>query len=248
MSGPDASPRSLEGEDYTGATVWGVGFAGAEFEDVNFTGATMKRVWLRDVTVDGFVDRLVVNGVDVTEVVNAGDRWWPLRGMLRPTDGDGHRRAWVALQGAWTDLLDDATELGTSAMQASVDGEWSLCETLRHLVFVTDKWLFGPLTGAREFSSLGLSNTGSRDFPWPGVDPSVDPRPDEVIAQYRDRSHRVAEFLDTFEPSSLPAEVEILENGTMPATECLYAVFEEEFEHLRYATRDLARLREGSVR
>lgn len=249
MSGPDeSSPREIEGEDFAKATVWGVNFAGANFEDVNFTDATMKRVWLRNVTVDGFVERLVVNGVDVTDTVNAGDPWWPLRGMLRPSDGDGHRAAWVALRDAWSELIASAREVSTEAFGISVNGEWSLRDTLRHLVFVTDKWLFAPLIGATEFAPIGLSNSGSRDYPWPGVDKDADPDPNEVVAAYVERSRRVSEYLATFDPAGLPAEVEILENGTMPAAECLYAVFEEEFEHLRYATRDLSIVRQRTSR
>ena len=248
MSTPDeAMPHSIEGEDYARAIVWGVNFADAEFEDVNFTGATMKRVWLRNVSVDGFVDRLIVNGVDVTDAVNAGDPWWPLRGMLRPTDGDGHRAAWAALQEAWSALIEGARHTDPDVLRTSVNGEWSLRDTLRHLVFVTDKWLFSPLTGTTVFTAMGLSNTGSRDFPWPGIDNAADPDPSDVVATYTERSGRVADFLETFDPEGLPAEVEILENGVMPGAECLYAVFEEEFEHLRYATRDLALIREGLV-
>lgn len=240
MSEPGNSHRSIEGEDFGRATVWGVNFAGANFEDVNFTDATMSRVWLRNVSVDGFVEHLVVNGVDVTAVVNAGDPWWPLRGMLRPTDGDGHRAAWVALTSAWDAAIERAHRLGDDTMRVSVGGEWSFRDTLRHLVFVTDKWLFAPLAGATRFSSIGLSNTGSRDYPWPSVDRDANPDLGAVIGEYRARSQRVGEILETFDPASIPAEVEILENGTMPGAECFYAVFEEEFEHLRYATRDLA--------
>ena len=37
-------------------------------------------------------------------------------------------------------------------------------------------------------------------------------------------------------------EVEVLENGTVALIECFHTVFEEAFEHLRYALRDLAQL------
>jgi len=37
-------------------------------------------------------------------------------------------------------------------------------------------------------------------------------------------------------------EVEVLENGTVALIECFYTLFEESFEHLRYALRDLAQL------
>lgn len=206
----------------------------------------MRRVWLRDVSVDGFVEKLVVNGVDVTATVNAGDPWWPLRGMLRPSDAAGHRATWAALRDKWDGTLADFSAAGGDAPLASVGGEWSLRDTLRHLIFVTDKWLFAPLTGAASFTRLGLSNTGSKNFPWPGVDPHLDPTWDETLAAFNERCRRVAAFFDGFDPGSLPGEVEVLENGMVPGVECCYAVFEEEFEHLRYAVRDLDALRRGS--
>jgi len=74
----------FEGRDFTDAVFWGVDLTNAKLRDVNFTGARMKNVWLVDVDIDGLVDRLVVNGVDVTEFVNQHDPWFALRGMLRP--------------------------------------------------------------------------------------------------------------------------------------------------------------------
>ena len=244
MSDAEPSPpRSLEGEDFSGATVWGVSFADAEFEDVNFTGATMRRIWLRNVTIDGFVENLVVNGVDVTAAVNAGDTWWPLRGMLRPVSGPEYREVWSTLCARWDETIAAFESEGPDATTVSVAGEWSLRDTLRHLIFVTDKWLFAPLTAASTFAWLGKSNTGSKDFPWPGVDAAANPTWAETLQEYRHRCRRVTDFLDRFDPATVPAEVEVLENGTVPGIECCYAVFEEEFEHLRYAVRDLAVLR-----
>ncbi len=43
-------------------------------------------------------------------------------------------------------------------------------------------------------------------------------------------------------PAELRREVDVLENGATPVNECLFTVFEEEFEHNRYAVRDLAHL------
>ena len=40
----------------------------------------------------------------------------------------------------------------------------------------------------------------------------------------------------------MPETVEVLENGTVPTVMCFHVVLEEEFEHLRYALRDLATL------
>ena len=44
-------------------------------------------------------------------------------------------------------------------LDESVDGEWSFLETLRHLVFATDRWITGPvLDDADPFHRLGLPN------------------------------------------------------------------------------------------
>jgi hypothetical protein len=45
--------------------------------------------------------------------------------------------------------------------------------------------------------------------------------------------------------SDLDTTVEVLENGPNPIRECIYTVLEEEFEHNRYATRDLTELEGG---
>jgi len=50
--------------------------------------------------IHGFVERLIVNGVDVTDDVNANDPWQPLRGMLGPTNADALRDLSVLTLGA----------------------------------------------------------------------------------------------------------------------------------------------------
>jgi len=95
----------FEGRDFTDAVFWGVDLTNAKVRDVNFTGARMKNVWLVDVDIDGLVDRLVVNGVDVTEFVNKHDPWFALRGMLRPDSIAGLQAALDALDAAWAAFL-----------------------------------------------------------------------------------------------------------------------------------------------
>ena len=228
--------------DLAGSVFWGADLSGAQFRDVNFTGARMKSVWVVDVDIDGLVDRLVVNGVDVTEYVNAHDPWQPLRGMLRPTDVTGMRATWAQVELEWASSIARANQLTDAQRRQRVNDEWSFVETLRHLVFAIDKWFNVPLGGGGGFHAIGMPNTGSAGLPWPGLDPGADPTYDEVLAVRADRSKRFAEFLDTLTDGDLTRDVEIVENGTVPLNECLYTVFEEEFEHRRYALRDLALL------
>ncbi len=123
----------------------------------------------------------------------------------------------------------------------SVDGEWSFIETIRHLVFATDKWFTGPVLGG-SFHPIGLPNTGSIDFGWPGLDLSSDPDLDLAVDAWRDRSRRLTEHLAEIEAPALAVVVDVLENGPHAVHDCVGVVFEEHFQHLRYARRDLAQL------
>lgn len=234
--------EKFEGRDFTDAVFWGVDLTNATLRDVNFTGSRMKNVWLVDVDIDGLVDRLVVNGVDVTAYVNEHDSWYPLRGMLRPADIAGVRAALDALDAAWASTIHRARAFTDAQLHESVGGEWSFVETQQHLVFGVDKWFTAPLLGQATFHSIGLPNTGSRNFGWLGLDLDARPSLDEALAVRDEQSAQLRAYVDGLAVEEFAREVEVLENGTVPLIECLYTVFEESFEHLRYALRDLAQL------
>ena len=234
--------EEFEGRDLSEAVFWGVDLSKASFRDVNMTDVTMRNVWVVNVDIDGLVDRVKINGVDVTEYVNEHDPWYPLRAMLRPTDPDGMRAAWRALEEAWAATIGRARQLAEGQLHESVGGEWSFVQTLRHLAFAMDKWFSVPILGDAAFHPIGIPNSGSADFGWPGLDRDADPSLDEVLAVRAERSARLQAFLDSLTTADFTRHVEVLENGQAPVNECLYTVFEEEFEHNRYALRDLAHL------
>ena len=84
-------------DDLAGAVFWGANLRGARFRDVDLTGTRISHAWVVDVEIDALVERLVVNGVDVTDHVNAHDPWYPVRTMLRPADPAAMRATWAAL-------------------------------------------------------------------------------------------------------------------------------------------------------
>ncbi|MGE5212044.1 MAG: DinB family protein, partial [Acidobacteriota bacterium] len=90
--------------------------------------------------------------------------------------------------------------------------------------------------------AIGIPNSGSADFGWPGVDATVTPTLDDAAATWQERSRLLRQYLDDVEPAALTATVDVLENGTTAARDCIGVVFEEHFHHLRYALRDLDRL------
>jgi DinB superfamily/Pentapeptide repeats (8 copies) len=238
-------PEEFEG-DLTEAVFWGVDMSGARFRDVNFTGARISHAWVVDVDIDAFVDKLVVNGVDVTDYVNERDEWYPLRAMIRAFDPDGLRAGWAALEEAWAPTIARAQALGDEKAQESVNGEFSFVQTVRHLVMAIDKWFTSPILGEESFHPIGIPNTGSLDFPWPGLDYDLKPSLAEALAVRADRSQRFRAYLEDVDPTEFSREIEVLENGKVPLLECLQTVMEEEFWHNRYAQRDLAILEQGT--
>jgi hypothetical protein len=229
------------GGDLAGAVFWGADLTGARFRDVNLTDTTITHAWLVNVSIDALVDKVVINGVDVTDYVNERDPWYPLRAMIRPKDAPGMRAVWAALEDEWAKAIARAQALAGDAVDASVDGEWSFVQTIRHLVFAMDKWFTAPVLD-EGFHPIGLPNSGSVDFPWPDLDQQLTPSLSEALAARADRARRFRDHLDSVEASELSRSIDVLENGTVPLQECLYTVFEEEFWHLRYALRDLATL------
>ena len=232
--------EQFEDRDLSDSVFWGVRLQRCLVRDADLLGTRFFHTLWSDVSIDGVVDRLVVNGVDVTDYVNANDRWYPLRTRLEPDTSDALRASWAELQQEWADLLGWASRLGPGAALRSVNGEWCLRDTLRHLLFAMDKWFGGPLLCARSFTSFGLPNTGSQGGDWPGLDPAADPSFDEVLAARAEHAARFGAFIGSLDFADLPETVEVLENGTVPAVMCFHVVLEEEFEHLRYALRDLA--------
>ena len=233
-------PEEFEG-DLSNAEFWGADLSGARFRDVDLTGARISHAWLVDVDIDALVERVVINGVDVTAYVNERDPWYPLRAMLRASDPDGMRATWAALEAEWANTIALALALPPDALDESVGGEWSFVETLRHLVFAMAKWFTAPILG-EPFQPMGMPNTGSVDFPWPGLEADRAPSVSEVLAVRADRSARFRRHLESLTPADLTRPVDVLENGTHSVRECVGTVFEEEFWHNRYARRDLALL------
>ncbi len=233
-------PEEFEG-DLAGAVFWGADLTGARFRDVDLTGARLSHALVVDVEIDAFIDNVVINGVDVTAYVNERDQWYPLRSMLRPTTPDDMRATWAALEAEWATTVDHARSLPDHALHESVGGEWSFVQTVRHLVFATDKWFTAPIDGTA-FDPIGLPNIGSIEFPWPDLDLTRTPSSSEALSVWDGRSAKVRDYIDTVSATEFTRPVDVLENGAHPLNECLYTVFEEVFWHIRYARRDLAQL------
>ena len=140
----------------------GTDFSGTTLRDCLLRGTRFTNAWVQDVSITGVVLGLVVNGVDVTAYVESElDRQYPERAQARDAaTADELRAAWGRISELWSETVSRAERLPEAARFERVDGEWSIAETLRHLVFATDAWA-GRTILDREtpFHPYGLSHT-----------------------------------------------------------------------------------------
>lgn len=225
------------------------------FREVGFNRVRMRGVELADVEISGEIGRLVVNDVEVGPLVEAElDRRYPDRPAMRPTDADGFRHAWDVVERFWAETVERARRLPPALLCESVDGEWSFIDTLRHLTFASDCWVGRAILGdPAPWDPLGLPWGGMP--PTPGVpdDRTARPSLDTVLALRRDRMGTVRRLVDGLTDGSLAAMTEPVEGPgwprpeSRPVAQCLRTVLNEEWEHHRFAVRDLAVLEARST-
>lgn len=228
-------------------------FVDADLRGARFVRADLSGVVMREVNVDGAdIDApwlshggsMRVNGVDVIPLVEAElDRRFPGRADRRAEDPDGLRAAWAALERTWAGTLERVAAMPAGTVDVSVGGEWTFAETLRHLVLATDVWLGRAILEiAQPFHPVGRIGAGAEED---GFDMSVlttgTPSYAEVLEARAGRVTMVRDLLATVTAAELATT---RRNPWAPAYQettlsCLHVILEEEWEHHRYAVRDL---------
>ncbi len=242
----DISNSHFENASMRGAIFHRVDLSGAQFQAVDLSGAVMRGVDLVDVDISGEVDNLVINGVDVTPLIEAElDRREPNRVKMRPTDPDGFREAWHLLDQLWAGTNERARGFSAAQLNESVDGEWSFVETLRHLVFATDSWVRRAILGdPAPWAALGLPFSEWPDGPEFSRALDAHPTLDEVLELRRDRTATVREYLARLTNETLDSRTTPVEGPGWPPPKsyavrsCLLTVLNEEWQHRLYAERD----------
>ncbi len=241
------SGKRIEQVDLRAAYLRDVDLRDARFERVTLTGTMMRGVELGHVTIDGDIEELVINGVDVAPFVYAElDRRYPDRVRMRPADPAGFRTAWDILERLWDETVARARAMPPDVLHEHVDGEWSFIETLRHLVFATDAWIGRAILGdPHPWDALDLPFDGMGDIPGIPWDREVRPSLDDVLALRKDRMAMVRRYVDALTDEQLDADTTPVpepgwpESISYPVRECLLIVLIEEWQHRLYAERDL---------
>ena len=167
------------------------------------------------------------------------------RDKLRATGPDGLADAWAMIEDLWSGTVARAKRLPEPILRQQVHGEWSFVQTQRHLVLATDCWLRRMVKGiVHPYHPWGVGGswlTAPRRW---GIDPDADPSLDQVLDLRWERMGEVRDVIAS-------ANAEDLERNCVPpdspghprkdhtVLECLHVVLKEEWQHHRYAVRDL---------
>src|SRR6201986_5621038 len=110
-------------EQFRGARFDVADLRGARFTDCDMTGVTIRDCWLVNVSISGYLSNVTVNGVDVTDFVNAElDRMHPERGQFREgQDTDDFRAMWHTIERLWGQATERAARLPAAALAEQVD-------------------------------------------------------------------------------------------------------------------------------
>lgn len=167
------------------------------------------------------------------------------RERLAASDPEGLADAWAMIEDIWTRTVARAAELPEPVLHEQVNGEWSFVQTQRHLVLATDCWLRRMVKGMpRPYHPWGLAGpwlTNPRRW---GLDPDADPSLDQVVDVRRQRMGEVRVVISGATAAELgrnciPPDAPGHPRKEHTVLSCLHVVLKEEWQHHRYATRDL---------
>jgi hypothetical protein len=244
-----------QSDKFRGARIHLSDLNGLEIRDCEVSGLKIVDCYGGDVYIGGDFERLVVKDVDVTAYVEAElDRRQPVRVLARDAASpEDYRVAWDAIEALWAATLDRARLLPEAKLHERVDGEWSLVETQRHLLFAGDAWLGNAvLEEAAPYHPLGFPAGGMPPEAAAKLGLTLDATPtlDEVLAPRLARMATMRSVVDGLTEAELDRVCGRRPADPYPDQEyvvrrCLKVVLKEEAEHHRYTVRDLAVLAAG---
>ncbi|QXC59366.1 DinB family protein [Aquihabitans sp. G128] len=236
--------RSITDEDLRGIAITRTGMAEAVLRDVDLSQARMRGVYLWRADIDGEIEGLTINGVEVKPLILAElDRRHPERAILRATEPEELRAGWAALEAMWAATMERVAALPPGTVDESVDDEWSFAQTLRHLVMATDSWFGLGVRGDPD----ALHPLGMPFWEWhdeavaAGLAVDTTPPFEDVLAVRADRVAQIRDYLATVTPEELAVENDGPPWCSSPVTalDCIRIIGGEEWEHHRFAVRDL---------
>jgi hypothetical protein len=154
----------------------------------------------------------------------------------------------ASVDAAREEAASTATDLEQTMLRASsiadddrhrrVNDEWSVVESLRHVLFVVDVWLSKAILGqADPFHPIGLPPSFMPPkLPGSSIDPDAKPTFDEACEVVRDRLATVRTYVDGLTPEELERAIEAHAGDVAGG---LGVLFDELKAHNYFINRDL---------
>ncbi len=223
---------------------WG----GAFLRNINMARAKGVEIYLEDASLSGYIAGLKINGIEVAPLIEQEmQRRYPERSLLEPTDREGFHRALGMLEDQFRVTWERARALDERRRQEQVDEEWSVVETIRHLVFVIDGWVSRIINGEDDpFHPIGLPPSFLPRKPeGTSVDPEAAPTFDEALSVWEGRLAKLRLVIDGLNEGELERPIEHIHANDVRTA--LWIVLDELWAHNRYMNRDISVLERGDA-
>jgi len=167
------------------------------------------------------------------------------REKLGATDPQGLADTWGMIERIWSGTVARARNLPEQVLHEQVEGEWSFVQTHRHLVLATDCWLRRMVKGiAHPYHPWGLGGSWLTSPRHWGIDLDADPSLGQVLDLRRERMDEVREVIagataEELERNCVPPDSPGHPRKDHTVRQCLQVILKEEWQHHRYAVRDL---------
>jgi hypothetical protein len=228
---------------------WSTGgdFSNKKLCNVDFTNARIVGASMVNASFEGEIVGLKINGIEVQPLISSElERRHPERKELFTTTPEGMKHAYDIVFGQIDETLERARRLTEGQRNERVDDEWSVVETIRHLVFAVDAWILRVVLGRTDpYDPIGLPFTEMPPTLGVTCDPEARPSFDEAVAVWKGREQIVRGVVDGLTPQELERKIIVAGDGYPAAgveTEVigpLWTILEEAWWHNRFMNRDM---------
>jgi hypothetical protein len=246
--------ETFENQNLSGATFHSVNLQKARFDDVNLSGASICNANLENFSIDdSYIKGLTIYGFDVYQLIsNELDRQEPERVRLRMKDRYNPENVRQVLQHLdelrqdfhrWL-LETDPSLLATRP----AEGEWSVVEVIRHLLYSEDLFLNRRILGNQEpWNPHGLLPDFLEDDP---AYAGVGSQPIEDIGTLLnawDAIHaRMSDFVASVTEAVLRRPLRDLAYGHGTVGDVLQGMAHHDLDHIRQAEKAVRSLRNSA--
>ena len=223
-------------------------WSGAVMRDMNLSNVKIVGALMTNASFSGEIGGLTINEIEVAPLIARElERRYPERKRLFAADPRGLKEAFDIVFGKLDETWARARTFTEDQRNQRVDEEWSLVETIRHLIFAVDAWIGRAVLGREDpFDPIALPPTFlPATAPGMSCDPEAKPSFEEALEVWKRREAEIREIVSALTPEELERPIVTKGDGYPPPgheTQVigpLWIVIEESWWHNHFMNRDL---------